>query len=898
MPRVQRLNLLLVLCVALAPLATYYSASTVAAQGSAHRLEAPLLDLFDASADGFATFIVRLRDQADLADIATTTALDTRRVDTVRRLQQHATRAQAPVLALVGDLQRQGAVRSVTPYWIFCGLAVHGNLAAAQAIARHPSVASVRANQVIILEPAVSDLSTASIETPWGLEKIQAPQVWDRFGVRGEGIVVANIDTGVDWTHPALRKSYRGYDPTTPQHDYHWIDLTPTSVPAHAPNDFQGHGTHTIGTMVGADGDSGSVVGVAPGATWIAVKAFYWNGLRWVSDEATLHSALQWCLAPTDRQGQNPDPSLAPDIINNSWGNPDGTLDAYLDDVRALNAAGILAVYSAGNEGAPLPGSSTGTISAPASYPEALAIGATDSNDAIASYSSRGPSPYDGGLKPDLSAPGHAVYSTLPGARYGVMNGTSMAAPHVAGLAALLWSADRSYHSDLSPGASGSNPALTITSTKELLIATSVDLGDPGPDTSYGWGRVDALAAMQELVGTGALTGQVRCGATGQNLAASHVRMQAIGRNLDLQCLTDAAGAFALIAPPGAYTLAISQAGYLTATAGPLDLQRDVTTTITLTLEPVPDGTLQGTVRRGDSSEPVPGAVVTLAGTAYTATTDLNGAYTLSAPPATYTATALPRCAGLRGAMHDEISIASELTTTLDIILPEAPRVLLVHGDAWAGDGTAAYYGAALVASLWGYDQLAISDPPQDTPTVEALNVYDAVVWSHPSLAPGSIDAWGTLEAYLDAGGRLLLSGQNVVALDGDDPTGPLARVLHARAGPTMTASGILGEVPGPLDGLNATLNHPDSAANQATILSLLPVDGWARPLARIEADVVAIGCRLPDAAAVLLSFGLEGIGPTAARADTIDRLLAWLLAPTANQRVQLPLMGRSANLR
>ncbi len=898
MPRAQRLILLLVVCVALAPVATHDSASGVAAQDTAQRLEAPLLHSFDASADGFATFIVRLREQADLTGIAAA-PLDTRRVDTVERLQQHAARAQAPVLDLVGDLQRQGAVRSVTPYWIFCGLAVHGNLAAAQAIARHPSVASVRANQVVLLEPAPTTLtSLASVDAPWGLEKIQAPQVWDRFGVRGEGIVVANIDTGVDWTHPALCESYRGYDPTTPQHDYHWIDLTPTSVPAQAPNDFQGHGTHTMGTMVGADGESGNVVGVAPGATWIAVKAFYSDGLRWISDEATLHSALQWCLAPTDRQGQNPDPSLAPDIINNSWGNPDGTFDAYLDDVRALNAAGILAVYSAGNDGAPLPGSSTGTINAPASYPDALASGATDSNDAIASYSSRGPSPYDGGLKPDLSAPGHAVYSTLPGARYGLMNGTSMAAPHVAGLAALLWSADRSYHRDFSPGASGSNPTLTVTSTKELLIATSVDLGATGPDTNYGWGRVDGLAAMQALIGTGTLSGDVRSGATGQSLAAAHVTLQSTERDVRVETSTDAIGQFALVAPPGTYTLAISHAGYLTATAGPLDLQRDVTTTVMLTLEPAPDGTLQGTVRRHDSFEPVPGAVVALAGTPYTATTDLNGSYTLSAPPASYTATTLPRRAGLRGAMLAEIDIASEVTTTLDIVLPEAPRVLLVHGDTWAGDSAAAYYEAALDASLWGYDQLAIADPPQDTPSADLLASYDAVVWSHPTLAPGTIYAWATLEAYLDAGGRLLLSGQNIVALDGDDPTGALARVIHARAGSSLAAGGILGEAPGPLDGKSATLNHPDSAANQGTILGLLPADGWARPLARMETDVVALGCRLPDAAAVLLSFGLEGVGPANARAEILDALLAWLLAPPANHRVDLAFVGRSASLR
>jgi len=504
MVRTHRLMWALILCVALAPPATHYTALRATAQGNSGILDSSLRQAFATSADGTITVIVRLQEQADLSDIPATPTV-ARRTATVDRLQRHAARTQAPVIELVRSLQRQGAVTAYTPYWIFSGLAVRCNLAAAQELARHPSVASVRANQVVILDPSPAEIAQPATTTvPWGLQRIRAPQVWSGYGVRGEGVVVANIDTGVDWTHPALYASYRGYDPVASQHDYHWIDLTPTDAPAQAPNDFHGHGTHTMGTIVGADPEAGIIVGVAPAAQWVAVKAFYWNGKGWVSDEATLHSALQWCLAPTDRNGENPDPSLAPDIINNSWGDADGTSDAYLDDVRALNAAGILAVYSAGNDG---PGAAS--VGAPASYPEALAVGATTSSDDIASFSSRGPSPFDGSLKPDVSAPGNAVYSALPGNRYGYLNGTSMAAPHVAGLAALLWSADRSYHAGLLSGALHGvperNPTLTVTSTKQLISATSVDLGQPGADNSFGAGRIDAYAALQALLGPIAL---------------------------------------------------------------------------------------------------------------------------------------------------------------------------------------------------------------------------------------------------------------------------------------------------------------------------------------------------------------------------------------------------------
>jgi hypothetical protein len=339
----------------------------------------------------------------------------------------------------------------------------------------------------------------------------------------------------------------------------------------------------------------------------------------------------------------------------------------------------------------------------------------------------------------------------------------------------------------------------------------------------------------------------------------------------------------------------VTHAGYLTTTLTSLSLQRDLTTTVTLTLDLLPHGALQGVVTYGGSAEPVAGALVRLAGTPYTATTGADGSYALSAPPAAYTAMALPQRAGWRGAQVDDVTIASGVTTTLDITLPTAPRVLLVHGDAWADDSAALYYEATFAAALWGYDEISIATLPDDVPGTAMLAAYDAVVWSHPSWAPSTIDAWETLETYLDSGGRLLLSGQNVAPLDGSDPIGPLARLFHAQGGPSVSGTGLLGDTPSPLQGLSATLNHPESAANQTTVVGLLPTDGWARPLAHIGSDIVAIGCRFPGAASVLLSFGLEGVGPAEARAELLADLLDWLLAPTASHRTRLPLIARAA---
>ena len=203
----------------------------------------------------------------------------------------------------------------------------------------------------------------------------------------GAGIVVANIDTGVDLLHPALYTHYRGYDP----HGFHihncnWFDATGGG--AIYPVDSNGHGTHTMGTIVGEQG-----IGVAPGATWIAVRAFDSQGLAL---ESWLHAAMQWIVDPGP--GCTP-----PGVVNNSWSNSWGGTDVFRSDVQVLRAAGIFAPFAAGNDG-PYPGS----IDAPASYPEAFGVAAVTSDDAIASFSSRGPSTWFGDnlVKPDVSAPG------------------------------------------------------------------------------------------------------------------------------------------------------------------------------------------------------------------------------------------------------------------------------------------------------------------------------------------------------------------------------------------------------------------------------------------------------------------------------------------------------------
>lgn len=336
------------------------------------------------------------------------------------------------------------------------------------------------------------------------LARVHAPEVW-ALGYTGQGIVVAGQDTGYDWDHPALIRQYRGWDGAAASHDYHWHDAihqndphtapgNPCGFDSPAPCDDQGHGTHTMGIMVGDDG-LGHQIGMAPGARWIGCR----NMEQGWGTPASYIECFEFFLAPypvggTPAEG---DPSLAPHIINNSWSCPpeEGCGPATLESaIEAVRQAGIVVVAAAGNYGP-----QCGTVRyPPAIYPQALSVGAFDHRtDSLMSLSSRGPATYGGQTypKPDLSAPGVAVYSSLPNGLYGSMTGTSMAAPHVAGAAALLLSSDPRY--------AGQVDAIEAILTQTAEPKLDGACGDPGPPNNvWGWGVVDVLAAVRAVTGS------------------------------------------------------------------------------------------------------------------------------------------------------------------------------------------------------------------------------------------------------------------------------------------------------------------------------------------------------------------------------------------------------------
>nr|WP_240742035.1 S8 family serine peptidase [Micromonospora zingiberis] len=489
--------------------------------------------------DQFATtpttaFLVYLRETAALAETGKMRDADDRARAVHGLLTSTATRTQRDLRALLDERKAPH-----TAYWIANAVRVEGDKALLDEIARRPEVDRIAPSRSYpLVLPATAEAArarTAAVE--WGLSNIGAPRVWEDFGDRGEGIVVANIDSGVRYDHPALVASYRGNLGGGFDHAYNWFDPAGVCTGA-APCDNNDHGTHTMGTMVGDDG-AGNQIGVAPGAKWIAAKGCE---ARTCSD-ASLLAAGQWVLAPTDASGQNPRPDLRPDIVNNSWGG-DGGDPWYQQTVAAWRAAGMFPVFSAGNDGP-----ACGSAGSPGDNPNAYAVGAYDVNDTIAGFSGRGSGTTL--IKPNIAAPGSNVRSSVRNGGYASFSGTSMAAPHVAGTVALVWSAAPSLRGD-------------IAGTEELLDRTARDVdatncgGTPADNNVFGEGRLDAYAAVRDAPrgSVGRVTGVVTDAGDGDPVTGATVT------DGTRTATTGADGRYALSVPAGESTLTVSAYGY------------------------------------------------------------------------------------------------------------------------------------------------------------------------------------------------------------------------------------------------------------------------------------------------------------------------------------------------
>jgi subtilisin family serine protease len=428
---------------------------------------------------------VIMKDQADISGVAEIEDREQRLSAAYEGLTEHARTTQAGLRELFDK-----AGIEYTPYYLENAIEVRGGTLVRLFLLTRPEVERVIPSPRLRAAPA-DDPSPGPESAPgpsytgWNIKIIGADKVWNEFNVRGQGIVVGQSDSGVDGDHPALREQYRGFNQGD---DYNWYDPWDSTT---SPNDEGGHGTHTMGTILGADG-----IGVAPEAKWIGCV----NLDRNLGNPALYLDCMQFMLAPFPYGGDpfdDGDPGRAVHVMNNSWGCPsiEGCdANALKDAADNLRHAGIFVVVSTGNDG---PGCET--VASPLSlYDSVFSVGAIDQFGDMAEFSSRGPVTADGSgrMKPDITAPGVDILSAMPQGTYGSNSGTSMAGPHVVGVVALIWSARPDLIGD-------------IDTTEQLIINTAQPYngdrsvgcfnGDQS-NAAYGYGIVDVYEAVRQAL--------------------------------------------------------------------------------------------------------------------------------------------------------------------------------------------------------------------------------------------------------------------------------------------------------------------------------------------------------------------------------------------------------------
>ncbi|MBS1963696.1 MAG: S8 family serine peptidase [Bdellovibrionales bacterium] len=424
---------------------------------------AAFVDPMLANASGKTTVIITFKDRTRLPD--------TRRslvsYSSLRRaLEANARASQQDVVKMLNSERRISGNVRFTPFWIVNAMVAQLPAEQISKLRNHPDVRAIYANREVHLIEDYRGHARERLGDPftYGLSIMNIPELRKEVPkADGQGVVVGIIDTGVDASHPDLKGKVIGF------RDF--------AGNRKEPYDDHGHGTHVSGTIAGGNA-SGTAIGVAPNAKIIMAKAFSASG---GSSTATLLSAMQWIADPDG----NPATKDQPMLVSNSWGggppspSTDPADEMFCQAVSSWLKLGIFPVFAAGNSGP-----RAGSVGSPGACPQSYAIGATDANDTVASFSSRGPVVWKTGTlqKPNVSAPGVNVLSAAPGGKYQTMSGTSMATPHVAGLLTLIYQV---------------MPNISIDDAAKLVAKTTKDLGPTGSDPDYGAGRVDALSAVK-----------------------------------------------------------------------------------------------------------------------------------------------------------------------------------------------------------------------------------------------------------------------------------------------------------------------------------------------------------------------------------------------------------------
>lgn len=575
----------------------------------------------------------------------------------VELLRDDARRAQRGLRAHLRRRAMENLARDVRPFWIANVVSAEVLPEVVNEMLARPEVIRITYDrQLEMVEPVSTGGPGAAVGAESGLKECNAHKLW-AMGYTGTGVLVSHLDTGVDGNHAALASRWRGLDPGVDPEDAFFDPVTNWTFP----KDSSTHGTHTMGTICGVV--PGDTVGVAFDAKWISAAVIDRVSLDRTESDAI--AAFQWTADPDG------DPTTVEDVpvvSSNSWGfsplyhGVPHCNDVFWATMDGAEAAGVAVVFAAGNEG-----SASKSLRTPSdritTEVNAFAVGAlAPGSNSIASFSSRGPSGCDNAtVKPEVSARGQNVRSSLPGGSYGTMSGTSMAVPHVAGGIALL---------------NQINPNITPERAKEILMETAVDLGATGPDNTFGSGRMDleaaGLAAIAELGGIfGRVTG------LGEPLEGARVE--------DLESekfvVTDEDGEYDLNVRPGAsYVVRASQYGYGSVQTR-VFVPEQTFVEANFDLEPVELGLLRGTVTEAEAGAPLPGVEVQILGTPLepVLTAD-DGSYRMAVAGSNAYDVTFKKL-GYAPVEVEEVEIDEEGVTVLNLPMEPFPTVLVWEAD-------------------------------------------------------------------------------------------------------------------------------------------------------------------------------------------------------------------------
>jgi uncharacterized repeat protein (TIGR01451 family) len=826
--------------------------------------------------------IVKIKSSRQLAP-PTTRMTQAARASFVNALKAEAETSQSTVIQIVNDARARGEASLIRSFWIINGMAINATPSVIENLAARDDVASIEIDEWRQWIPVNDDRRAtdneekptdtqypipnhpfiqssnrqSSFEAPptsgdatWGIKKIRADKTWNALGIKGKDVSVAIIDSGVDWQHPYLRDNYRGLgNGVAPDHLHNWFDSTTDETVY--PNDSIGHGTHVMGILVGKDG-----IGVAPEAQWMAVKGFNRSGFTF---DSWLHSAFEFVLAPDG------DTSYAPDILNCSWGNRNGGVLTFKDDLEVVRNAGIFVVFSNGNDGpAPI------TVGAPASYPNVIGVGATDDEDDIALFSSRGPSPIDNAIKPNLSAPGVKVLSSMPGGAFAILNGTSMASPHVAGTAALLLSA---------------NPSLDIAALTNILTRTAVPLSTTVPNNDSGWGRIDAYSATLSIMTAGVIEGYVRNGDT----PVPNSQIVVNGSNGETNTTqTNAAGYYILSVTPGLYSVTASAFGFQSASSTPRLVQANQTTHIDLSPTRLPFGKIRGVARNAATGAHISAATISALNTPVS--TILNDTYSLELPVGSYSLEA--RVNGFRiTRLTVNVTANAQLEVNFDL-LPTRKLAFVDTGPRYY-ESSAQQYREAFDKLELVVDEFRVKNILRDTPTLTDLMKYDTVIWSSPSDSPGLVGAGKTISSYLAAGKSMILSGNDIATYDSGDfgSTFYFSKFNALLADLNADSRTVTGDDSGFLSGSAFPITETVTSADPDVVFVRNP--DYSSQVARFDNQRAPNGAAIYTSVCVkhraaFFSFGLENIHALDDRAHVIDKTLSAFNEPPRALGVEL----------